>query len=132
LEQLDAEIERLHRLQLSYQALQALTATDGTVPAKYPVAGIAAPTVTATDADTALKTAYTGLYTAQGVMNEQNNILYSKSEADQKVYVTDPAYTGAVKGVSDARAALDKQIKDNQDNNAAWTKYNLATASGQL
>jgi hypothetical protein len=133
LEQIDAEIARLKRLQLSYQALQALVVpSDPTKPPAFPIAGATEPELALDKSDLALTGAFTEIYNAQAALNLQNDIVSRKAtKQDQDAYkLTDP-YKNAVAALTKANSDLDAQLTASRKTSAEWTKYNLATGASQ-
>lgn len=132
-EQLDAEIRRLERLQTSYEVLKSVT-TDATPPT-FPISkpDDVKPPVDQATAKTNLSTAYKALYDAEAAMGDQAAILRSKKTDDDRKAVTDTqAYKDAVAGLPKARAALADALKADTASHAAWTKYNIASLQGLL
>ncbi|KAL1844760.1 hypothetical protein VTK73DRAFT_1845 [Phialemonium thermophilum] len=131
LEQLDAEIGRLQRLQTSYQVLQSVT--TGADKSTYPIANAdsAKPSVDLDAAQTKLRGAFKDLYDAEAKMNNETAVLRSKKTDDErKTFASSKEYTDAVSGLATARAELAATIKTDTETRAAWNKYNMARLQG--
>jgi hypothetical protein len=129
IEQIDAEIARLTRLLFSYQAMEALATAD---PPTYPAIAPTAPGSTGRD-DTALKTAYTTVYTNYALVNKyKTNIRSAEDDAAREAIEKDAAYSKAKTDLETSQAALNKVISDNTDYHAAQAKFDIATLSGMF
>ena len=121
LEQVEAEIDRLGRLLLSYKAMSAamgftVTETDDNITlgaqdansVKYPVAPGTKPDTAANDVT--LQAAYTDLYTKQAALTAAVNKL---TQAKTKDMTTNSEWKTANDAVNTSRAALAKAIDAN-------------------
>ena len=126
LEQIDAEIERLQRLKISYDVLNDLTLS---ATSTYPVSDStkAKPTTTETTADTDLSNKFKALYNAEAELATKDAQISLDDAAKAESSRATPDYATAVTKVHDARKALDAEIKTEMKNHSDWTKYNIAS-----
>ncbi|GAQ05379.1 hypothetical protein ALT_2700 [Aspergillus lentulus] len=132
IDQVDAEILRLQRIQISYEAMKELMSTD---PPTFPISNpdVAKPSADDAASKSALAGAFKRIYTAEAGMSTQNAILSSKATDEEKNAVTTGSdYQNAVKELKEAREGLYHAIKAYSKNQSAWKKYNLAALQGDL
>ena len=129
LEQVEAEIERLQRLQLSYAALRTVSMAT---PPTYPIAepDKAKPAKTEDQSDTDLKTKFTNIYNAEAAFATQNALVRDMDAAAATDYKSKDPYKAAMTSLMTARKDLDAEIKANMKNHSDWTKSNLAHLEG--
>lgn len=132
IDQINAEIDRLQRLQTSYEVLESVTSGAATAPS-FPIASPEAPATTPADAESALKAKYLALYNAEAAVSKENVKIKKLATADDrdKERKSD-AYTNLVKAVDKARTELDTQIQTDKAFHSDLTKYQVASLTAGM
>lgn len=127
LEQLDAEIARLQRLLISYNALKDLAEAT---PPKYPIDQPEAPDSAGRSKDD-FKTTYVDIYGKMAAVNKyKEQIRNAKTPADVDTIKGNSAYTSALQDLATAQEKLGKVVEANRDYEAANTKFMTASLTG--
>ncbi|KAI0397923.1 hypothetical protein F5Y17DRAFT_454509 [Xylariaceae sp. FL0594] len=132
IDQLNAEINRLKRLETSYKSLRLamdIDKSDG--KPKYPIEESQDPAPNPKDSEKDLQAKYAALYSAEAKMNMFNqNIRNAKNDAAREDIRKSEPYKTALRDLKARRKELAQVIETNREINAQAAKFALAHLEG--